>query len=819
MDQKEVRSCSCGARMSKIVYDTHSLCSVCTGFACNLTKRCSHCESWTDEKMTNYLRHQTSLIRRRKYKQKIKNEKVNPIESSGPSNVDTATDDLFTDHGENFTSSSMDESDTISISDNIPLQINNTFFETASELEKHVTQSRTEEEEILEDNRDDRLQKRIESMLTNFTSLFDKKIENRMGSIDTKINNIDSKLDNKINNMDRKIDNKLASINSSTNIAPGQSSTHHDESRTADEPETNRDEITHDIASSSNNTSRDLGLVLNTLKVLGFVQDDTERLSRTNISLGLDKSKTPKSPNNDASPAETKARVGGLGTSVKRSFQAAGLTVGDGRPAGKAFKGQVSPTSLRPNIPATGTGTGTRGVPKGQLSTVPPKPHALATATGTVTNKQTHQSDLGLTANTPIGNQSNNNGNRLDNDYYEEIDDDCYDVDENYIEDENFEDDNHQYESGEHIGPGKEEDPHNDNMQGSQVPTLESNTDSTSKDHSFEKLLEEVTRLFPQARPKDSRPPKRTCLHERNYAEVKEKRTFSRLRLYDRIGMIRSEVSEKVSRIMSSGGKPASLLPPRRRTFRVAEEDSFDEPPTLNRETQHLIGSHIPKQEFSLLPSADLNRIEHMLLNLQDNQSFTLWIISSLFDMLHEEGFTSSKPEVLRKMSQVLSSTMVGQSTMTHQLSSYLVAQRRQRIFDTFQPAVLDLQKQRLAATSPFSENLFDPVVLKEVTEEFKGNIATSAQIAYWSKHNSPSIPRRRGMNRAMPGPPHAGIQSQNQYPLPAQPATFTLPPANETATLGNFSNQRSRRSSGRRGRGGSRRRLRLPRTRQGFHS
>ena len=71
--KKSVRTCStCRCRMSNPDLDSHVICIACRGKSCSLTIRCDHCIDWTDDKMNLYLKHQASLERKRKSKQKAK---------------------------------------------------------------------------------------------------------------------------------------------------------------------------------------------------------------------------------------------------------------------------------------------------------------------------------------------------------------------------------------------------------------------------------------------------------------------------------------------------------------------------------------------------------------------------------------------------------------------------------------------------------------------------------------------------------------------------------------------------------------------------
>ena len=48
-------------RMSSLLHDKHSVCVVCCRFDCSLDKRCNECESWSEDLMCKYLKHQRSL--------------------------------------------------------------------------------------------------------------------------------------------------------------------------------------------------------------------------------------------------------------------------------------------------------------------------------------------------------------------------------------------------------------------------------------------------------------------------------------------------------------------------------------------------------------------------------------------------------------------------------------------------------------------------------------------------------------------------------------------------------------------------------------
>ena len=438
-------------------------------------------------------------------------------------------------------------------------------------------------------------------------------------------------------------------------------------------------------------------------------------------------------------------------------------------------------------------------------------------------NKQTRRRRLTLPPPTPLssgtpgtsGSTKNNNTTQDKSDYNRD----------EFIDEENeHENDEYEWEYVDNDDDEIEEEFHHQENNdatasgggdGETVPN-KNNTEHASSGEVFQRMLQLVVRLFPQSKPTVSKLPPPQCLHENNYSQVERKEKLSHLRLYDRVSMIRSDVAGKVSQLMGKGKKPSSLLPLKRRYFQVAEEDSLHRP-EINVELQRMTGKRIPVKETMQFPSEDISRIETRLITLQENQSFTLWLISSLFNLMHEEGYTSSDPEVLAKISDSLSLSMVNQSTLTHELSSYIVAQRREQIFNHLPYTISDVQKQKLASATPFSNEIFDPDTLKEVISEYVNDVATSAQVAFMSSLTSTRFTARRRRNRVAAVSRHTA-GSQRQYILDQnQSPNFVTPPANETPMGENISTFRGQRFPNRRSRRVARRFIRNPKKRQDF--
>ena len=77
----------CSTRLSKLCYDTHTLCEACRGKVCTSNSFCKECESWSDDFRKLYLRHKNSLLMKRVSK---KNRKEGRSKDKSPLQVDVA---------------------------------------------------------------------------------------------------------------------------------------------------------------------------------------------------------------------------------------------------------------------------------------------------------------------------------------------------------------------------------------------------------------------------------------------------------------------------------------------------------------------------------------------------------------------------------------------------------------------------------------------------------------------------------------------------------------------------------------------------------
>ena len=64
-DSSACRNCpKCRKRMSKPVFDRHTVSVLCRGFDCNADSRCDKCMEWSPEEMEAYVKHRQLLLRK-----------------------------------------------------------------------------------------------------------------------------------------------------------------------------------------------------------------------------------------------------------------------------------------------------------------------------------------------------------------------------------------------------------------------------------------------------------------------------------------------------------------------------------------------------------------------------------------------------------------------------------------------------------------------------------------------------------------------------------------------------------------------------------
>ena len=72
----------CHRRMSRKSFDSHTFCSICRGFDCDLDTRCEECTDWPESDMVAYVKHR-KLLKSKQSKPKTSSDV--PLSPSQPS--------------------------------------------------------------------------------------------------------------------------------------------------------------------------------------------------------------------------------------------------------------------------------------------------------------------------------------------------------------------------------------------------------------------------------------------------------------------------------------------------------------------------------------------------------------------------------------------------------------------------------------------------------------------------------------------------------------------------------------------------------------
>ena len=95
VDPDSRRTCpTCGARMSTLLHDKHSVCVPCRGNECTFDKRCNECSSWDDEVMNRNVKHMKSLVKKSRSRAKCRRSldaKTSDVKSRSSSGISGAT--------------------------------------------------------------------------------------------------------------------------------------------------------------------------------------------------------------------------------------------------------------------------------------------------------------------------------------------------------------------------------------------------------------------------------------------------------------------------------------------------------------------------------------------------------------------------------------------------------------------------------------------------------------------------------------------------------------------------------------------------------
>ena len=134
-----------------------------------------------------------------------------------------------------------------------------------------------------------------------------------------------------------------------------------------------------------------------------------------------------------------------------------------------------------------------------------------------------------------------------------------------------------------------------------------------------------------------------------------------------------------------------------------------------------------------LVPLEELVKMESAVAGLQEQHSFAMWLISTIFAQVSGMELEPEESGLLKILSNSLCAAMAQQASTSHGLAAFLVNLRRTHFSKFLHPAVMEGQRTRLMSSPLFSSDLFDQEVLGQVREEFAGDAVTSSNLSFTS--------------------------------------------------------------------------------------
>ena len=195
----------------------------------------------------------------------------------------------------------------------------------------------------------------------------------------------------------------------------------------------------------------------------------------------------------------------------------------------------------------------------------------------------------------------------------------------------------------------------------------------------------------------------------------------------DRFVELREEIEEKAKSLPYK----KKFFPPRRGWNRVPGDIGLEGPPKLNEDFSDIQAYQLSEDVTIAFLLKDVLRMESTLQALEESLSFTVWIISTLFSVLKEEGYKPRDPPLFKKLMKAFSIHAVEQTRFALWLTHACVSARKERYLQTVLPAVTErCRKQLFCASSPFQDVLFDPKVLQKVKERLAESTTLGFQLS-----------------------------------------------------------------------------------------
>ena len=121
--------------------------------------------------------------------------------------------------------------------------------------------------------------------------------------------------------------------------------------------------------------------------------------------------------------------------------------------------------------------------------------------------------------------------------------------------------------------------------------------------------------------------------------------------------------------------------------------------------------------------------METAVAGLQEAQSFSFWLMSTMVAYLRESGCVPPDEGLYNRLTSSLSTSLVDQAKASFGLSAFFTLSRRAHFLKFAASTVSEGQRSRLLTASPYLDKLFDEGVLGEVVKEYEGAAATTSHL------------------------------------------------------------------------------------------
>ena len=241
----------------------------------------------------------------------------------------------------------------------------------------------------------------------------------------------------------------------------------------------------------------------------------------------------------------------------------------------------------------------------------------------------------------------------------------------------------------------------------------------------FKQLFELVVSYYPKARSSEERQPAPRFDHENLFDDEDPQAEASlRFTMNERLARLRADIASRFIKSSQEGKK--SFLPRRRGSYRVADETAYSTPAKLNSDFYRLTSNKAPQKSSASVPLEEFSKLENAAIGLQESQSFTSWLVSTLFSYLKDTGYSPPDPQLFRKIISSLSLSIVDQSSIAHWFSIFCSNARKDHLLKHVFPSVSVDQKSQLMASHPFASDLFEETILKKIIEDIRGDTTLS---------------------------------------------------------------------------------------------